>query len=105
MTACMVVNGTLKKLKLNSKQGIDMARKSSDHILSEGENIARIEAMAEHRRTHVDPRKQYTATYLICGKPITETVMAVSQQQALDIVKYNCSLVGWQPTSLQVTEA
>ena len=81
-----------------------MARRSSDHIPTEGENRNRIESIAEYQKEHGDPRKKYEATYLICGRPMTECVMAMTQQQAVDIVKYNCSLVGWQPNSLEVKE-
>ena len=82
-----------------------MARySSSDHIVSEGENINRLEAIAEYRREHGDPRKNYEATYLVCGRPMTERVTAMTQQQAVDIVKYTCSLVGWQPNSLEVRD-
>ena len=82
-----------------------MARRSSDYIPTEGDNASRLDDIAEYRRNHGDPRKAYTATYLICGKPVSERVMAMTQQQAVNIVKYNCSLVGWNPSSLNVTEA
>lgn len=82
-----------------------MARRaSSDRILSEADNRARIEEMAEYQKTHVDPRKMYIAKYLVHGVEYSENIRAVTQQAAVEQVKYNCSLVGWQPMKLEVTE-
>lgn len=82
-----------------------MARKSSsDRILTEADHAERLEAIAEYQRKNGDPRKTYLATYVIQGQEQQETVRAMTQQQALDQVKYNCSLVGWQPMKLEVTE-
>ena len=82
-----------------------MARKSTDRIPTEGENRTRLEEIAEYQTTHKDPRKKYTASYTLNGTALSETILAETQQRALEILKYNCSLVGWQISNIEIVES
>lgn len=48
---------------------------------------------------------EYVAKYKIFGNPVIERVSAITQADAIEIVKKNCGMVGWIPTDLIVNEA
>ena len=85
-----------------------MARRSKDYIPTEGEQMAKSEAIRDYMATHKDPRTEYIATYTVpsfSSREFTERVMAVSITDAENIIKRNCGMVGWIPTELKIVEA
>ena len=73
--------------------------------LKEKENLAKIE---EERKARVAQSgikmKTYKMSYTINGTPMTERVCAMTQAQAIETCKAQCSMVGWVPYGLQAEE-
>ena len=79
-----------------------MAHSTKDYIPTEADNIAKAEAIKEYMRTHEDPRQEFIASYKIMSKQLTERVFAMNANDAAEIVKRNCRMVGWFPVDLTV---
>lgn len=76
-----------------------MARKSwnEDYIPNEADWIARKEQMDSWQKEHTDPRHEYTMTYEIDGVQQSETVQAMTEEDAIAKLKQQWGMVGIVP--------
>lgn len=76
-----------------------MARKSwnDDYIPNEADWVARKEQMDAWQQKHEDPRHSYKMTYEANGSQQTETVLAISEDDAIAILKQQWGMVGIVP--------
>ena len=81
-----------------------MRRNSKDYIPT----IAELMSEEEERKARVAQSgikmKTYKMSYTINGTPMTERVCAMTQAQAIETCKAQCSMVGWVPYGLQAEE-
>jgi hypothetical protein len=73
----------------------------SDRILTVGD-YERMRAECEARRSKIDPRNVYTIEYDIFGKLMTEKVLALTSNDAIDSVKRTCGMVGMIPMNIKI---
>ena len=76
-----------------------MARKNwnDDYIPNAADIAAKQDEMKEWQKTHSDPRHDYKVTYEAAGAQRSETVCAVTAEEAVASVKQQWGMVGVIP--------
>ena len=68
--------------------------KKTDKIETSEELSSKIEARQRYAEQH-DPRKLYRVEYRAAGRKMSETTMAMSETDAIESIRIQCRLVGW----------
>lgn len=83
-----------------------MARyNSKDYIPTYGDYVAKRDeanARAAAARERGYRLGEYEISYIVNGNHSTEKIMATSKNEAIEILKRSCGMVGWYPIEIEV---
>lgn len=80
-----------------------MAKHNSDYIPTyadiENERATRMERVAKN----IKPIHTYSITYKVNGSLVSETVKGSNTSEVEEVIRHNCTMVGWNPVGLTIT--